>query len=173
MPALVLLASGTALPDTWIGGTNTLYTTGPGTATNVGIGLTAPGHPLQIRRDPGIASGERHWMFLDRASAPANGNPAFALGYRADGTNATRVYLGADRGLPLDFRTHGRTQAMTLLNNGNVGFNNTHGRHHLRFGPLQRGARADRSRRPGGRGHVRAYCRARRERRRQWRWTAT
>lgn len=88
----------------------------------VGIGNATPSSALHIRRDEGVASGEHGWFSIDRNglnSLPAD--PAFGIGYRADGTNPTRVWIGSGNAQPLDFRTTATGQAMSILNNGNVG----------------------------------------------------
>ncbi|MBW8889835.1 MAG: hypothetical protein JF616_18910 [Fibrobacteres bacterium] len=51
-------------------------------------------------------------------------DPSFGIGYRSDGTNPSRVWMGAGNGFPLDFRVTNATQAMTISGTGNVGINN-------------------------------------------------
>ena len=90
----------------------------------LGIGLTNPANALHIRRDEGIAAGEKGWLSSERTGTGGTADPAFGIGYRADGTNPTRVWFGAGNSFPLDFHTSSTPQAMSILNNGNVGIGN-------------------------------------------------
>lgn len=119
--ALIGLPTGyaPALADTWTSGTNLTYINS--NQVNVGIGTSTPTAPFTIRRDFGTATqGERNWLYMEQSGS----GPAFSLGYRVEGTTPTRVFLGTGNSKPLDFRTSGALQAMTILNDGRVGINN-------------------------------------------------
>lgn len=88
---------------------------------NVGIsGNTSPYRNLTVR-GPGITSGEHRVIGVETP----NGNESLSLGYTANGTIHTQGFLRTNNGLPLLLGTNGSTDALTILNNGNVGIGDT------------------------------------------------
>ncbi len=92
-----------------------------GSNKNVGIGMSNPSTALYIRKDEGVTATEHGWLSIDRNGNNNSSDPAFGIGYRADGSNPSRVFIRAGNSFPLDLGTTGSTQAVSILNNGNVG----------------------------------------------------
>lgn len=86
-------------------------------AGNVGIGTTNPNYFTVVQKDDGVTSGE-HLLFNTRRAA-ASGE--ILLGYRADGTNVTSTLVRSGNSAPLTLGTTTTNQAVTILDNGNVG----------------------------------------------------
>lgn len=84
---------------------------------NVGIGIINPTYSLTVQKDLGIITGEHFFasFFLP------GGDAQTSIGYRADGTNVTRSIVRAGNNRPLDLGTTGSRQALSILDNGNVG----------------------------------------------------
>jgi hypothetical protein len=92
---------------------------------NLGLGTATPLTAFHIRRDETPSAGEHDWVWMERnGTNSSTTDPWFGIGYRADGTNPTRVFLGSGNNFALDLRVTGAPQAISILNNGNVGIRN-------------------------------------------------
>ena len=87
----------------------TINTTG-----NIGIGTTA-NYPLAVYKDLGLTAGEHIISVYGRD------RENIVMGYRSDGTNITGAILRAANNYPLFLGTTTSTQAISILENGNVG----------------------------------------------------
>ncbi|MFH0947536.1 MAG: hypothetical protein V1833_00855 [Elusimicrobiota bacterium] len=108
------------------GGTSYLYISGSN--GNVGIGTTSPGTIvsgtiLDVVKDAGVTSGEKFLANFMRGTG--TNNPIVVIGYRADGSAATRSIVRTGNNFPLDIGTTGTPQAISILDNGFVGISTT------------------------------------------------
>jgi hypothetical protein len=96
-------------------------------STNTGsvlIGATTPtkGSKLEIKSDLGVGAGEHGIVYVSRGG---QGSGGVFMGYRADGSLANGGFLRGTGNMPLFLGTAGTPQAMTLADNGSVGFGTT------------------------------------------------
>jgi len=100
-------------------GSNTLFRVrGDG---NVGIGTTAPFYSLSVEKDLGVTTGEHFFASF----SILGGDGQTTIGYRANGSTITRSIIRAGENLPFDLGTTGSPQAVSILDNGNVGIGTT------------------------------------------------
>lgn len=91
-------------------------------ASNISIGTTTDNAMrLTVKNDTGLGNGEH---FIADFVRTGFSEAQLLIGYRGDGTSATSTLLRSGNNLPITFGTSGSTQAMTILNNGNVGIGN-------------------------------------------------
>ena len=88
---------------------------------NLGVGTASPSTKLDVRYDDGVSSGEHNVL----ASFSRNGTGPLVIGYRADWSAVYSALIRIGDGLPLTIGTTSANQAITLLNNGNVGIGTT------------------------------------------------
>ncbi|OGE19779.1 hypothetical protein A2871_02230 [Candidatus Daviesbacteria bacterium RIFCSPHIGHO2_01_FULL_41_23] len=88
---------------------------------NVGIGTASPSNHLEIADPTSVTTGE-HINFTTHTGTATAGNAAgIAVGWYANGTSNTGGILRSINSLPLFLGTFTTPQAVTVLNNGNVG----------------------------------------------------
>ncbi len=87
----------------------------------VGIGTASPSYKLSVISDGSVINGEH---FITQAVANASGSGIY-LGYIANGSSITSGLVRSDNSLPLTLGTSATNQAVTILNNGNVGVGTT------------------------------------------------
>jgi len=87
----------------------------------IGIGTTSPGAKLDTREADSVANGEHFVGDFYNVSGSAGVN----LGWRANGSALTGGFMRSIGSLPLFLGTTNSTQALTILDNGNVGIGTT------------------------------------------------
>jgi len=86
---------------------------------NIGIGTTSPALPLALEHDFGNSLGEHPLaQFTNHSNT---GNAGLRITYRADGTTTTGAGIRSLTGKSLFLGTFSTQQAITILDNGNVG----------------------------------------------------
>jgi hypothetical protein len=95
--------------------TNTIFTSG-----NVGVGTTSPVRKLSVAGSA-VSSGEHRVLGVQTSV----GNESLSLGYDANGTVHTKGFLRANNTLSLGLGTSTTPDAVTILDNGNVGIGTT------------------------------------------------
>lgn len=95
------------------------------TANNIGIGISNSNTGLHVVKDDGLSASPstEHWFALFGRDSATN---AIALGYRVNtaGTVVEGAVIRTASNYPLYLGTSGSQQALTILNNGNVGIGN-------------------------------------------------
>ena len=103
-----------------IGGTTQMTLTSSG---DVGIGDTSPAAKFVVADTEDVTSGN-HDLAIFNTGATAN-KASISFGYNADGAQTTENTISSNNSLPLIFRTTSTSDALTILDNGNVGIGNT------------------------------------------------
>ena len=89
----------------------------------VGIGTSNPATAVHIRNNVPADDGEHSVLQVDRNGNNNSTDPSYGIGFRMQAGAPTRVYARSGNGFPLDLGTSGNPQAVSILDNGNVGVN--------------------------------------------------
>jgi hypothetical protein len=90
---------------------------------NVGIGTSSPGLPLTLERDWGNGLGQHPLAQFQNHNN--TGNAGIRAFYWGDGTTTTGAGLRSTSGKSLYLGTFSKAQAITIVDNGNVGIGST------------------------------------------------
>lgn len=92
----------------------------------IGIGTPNPTSKIHIYQNDGYGDGEHKVLAIaDQEPISGSGTAGLYMGYYADGATATGGYLRSLGQMPLFLGTHSTQQAITILNDGKVGINET------------------------------------------------
>lgn len=95
----------------------------PAGAGKVGIGTNTPEFPLQTVRDMGVSAGAKYLAWIGRTLSTG---PGLLIGYYGNGSSVSGQFIRtAGASNPLYLGTYGSTQAVSILDNGNVGIGTT------------------------------------------------